>query len=273
MRDTAPNRNRRTCARVIPWLLITPCLVACSTSGPWRDKADHLAHSLAGDYATYYRSPHVGVGMSATLGTGAVLANTELDEDFQTWYQRQARNADADDLARAIDHLGEGQYVIPVFVAAYVWDEARGQPGQGSTVSEWGERCLRTVAIAGPQTWVLQHALGASRPDEGVGSRWRPFEDNNAVSGHTMIGATALLSAAHVAENPCLKTGLFIGSTFPAWARTHLDAHYLSQSVMGWAITAVAAHHVNTRYEGSPKVSWDVLPGSEAPTVGFTVSY
>ena len=45
----------------------------------------------------------------------SVLANTNLDEDFQRWYQRDVRSSGCDNFAAFWKTFGEGQIFIPAF--------------------------------------------------------------------------------------------------------------------------------------------------------------
>jgi len=89
--------------------------------------------------------------------------------------------------------------------------------------------------VGGPPALLWQHAIGASRPDEDD-SRWRPFEDNNGVSGHSFMGAVPFIAAAKMAENPSIRYSLYLGSMLCGWSRINDDRHYLSQAALGWWI-------------------------------------
>ena len=76
------------------------------------------------------------------------------------------------------------------------------------------------MLVGAPATGVLQVAIGASRPSEtAAGSRWRPFHDNNGVSGHAFVGAVPFLAAAKYTDNRLLQVALIAASTVTASSR------------------------------------------------------
>ena len=95
----------------------------------------------------------------------------------------------------------------------------------------------------------MQACLGASRPDEQTyESRWQPFADNNAVSGHAFVGAMPFLTAGRMLEQhdrPYMAGCLYFCSTLPAWSRVNDDAHYFSQACLGWWMAYLACRAVN----------------------------
>jgi len=119
---------------------------------------------------------------------------------------------------------------------------------------------------------LMQSLLGGSRPGEAsVESQWKPFDDDNAVSGHAFVGAVPFITAAKMTENRWLKSGLYLCSTFTAWSRVDHDRHYLSQVCLGWWMAYLACDAVDGTeqkdrcYEVAPVVTREVTG------VGITV--
>ncbi len=176
----------------------------------------------------------------------SVLANTNLDEDFQNWYQRDVRSSGCDDFAAFWKTFGEGQIFIPAFAGlGLVGGMFEGRPLIG-TAGDFGDRVTRGYLVGTPPMVFMQYCLGGSSPNEAdVGSRWKPFDDSNAVSGHAFVGAVPFITAAKMTENPWAKGSLYICSTFTAWSRVNDDDHYLSQAVLGWYMAYLACRAVD----------------------------
>ena len=101
--------------------------------------------------------------------------------------------------------------------------------------------------------------IGASRPGETVaGSRWRPFNDSNGVSGHAFVGAVPFLVAAKHAERPLVKVALIAGSTLTGYSRIYQDKHYLSQALLGWSIAHLAVEATEMTEQSVDQ--WRVVP-------------
>jgi hypothetical protein len=185
------------------------------------------------------------------IGAGGILANTPLDEDFRDWYQDDVRSSGTDDFADFASPFGAGQYVIPAVAGLAVIGAVCDYTPCGDAVEDFGCRSTRAYLVGAPPMLLLQFGLGASRPGEGShDSYWRPFDDVNGVSGHAFVGAVPFITAAKMTENPCLKGGLYLCSTFTAWSRVNDDRHYLSQAWLGWWIAYLACRAVDdTEFE------------------------
>jgi len=130
--------------------------------------------------------------------------------------------------------LGTGQYLIPVSVAAALFGNRLSSDEGASPVGTWGQRATRAYLTGGPALLATQWLTGGSRPDEGS-SHWRPFHDDNGVSGHSFIGAVPFLTAARMCEeNPLARYLLYAASALPALSRVNDNAHYPSQAFLGW---------------------------------------
>ncbi len=221
-----------------------------------------LVHNLVSDERNFYSCGSMawlGVG----LGASAILANTNLDEQFRQAVHGPA-NAHNQDLMWAKD-LGTGQYVIPGLAAIYVadyWLDYNAAPGErpvAESLEQWSGRSLRGMAVGAVPVLALQYIIGSSRPGESsAGSKWKPFQDNNGVSGHAFIGAVPFWTAAQMTDNIPLEVVFYAGGTLAGISRIHDDAHYLSQVVMGWWIAGLSVAAVNcTQLQNS---QWQVMP-------------
>ena len=230
-----------------------------------------LKYHIWSDYRNYYR----WTGMrDLWLGVGlaAVPANTSLDDDFQGWYQRDVRSPDTDDFAAFWKTFGEGEIFIPAYVGlALVGGIFQDQPLIGG-VGEFGDRVTRGYLVGAPPMLLMQYLLGGSRPGEdGVDSQWKPFDDNNAVSGHAFVGAVPFITAAKMAQNPWIKATLYTCSTFTAWSRVNDDAHYLSQACLGWWLAYLAARAVDGTEQADRCFTFTPLVAPDVAGVGMVV--
>ena len=213
------------------------------------------------------------------LGFGAALANTDCDDSFRDWVQNDVRSSGTDDWNRIFKTFGEGYYVIPAyFVTSFAYrylDEYWNlEVGSGKYFGEWASRSSRAILVGFPPLLLGQWMVGASRPGENSwGSQWRPFHDNNGISGHAFIGAVPFITAAQMTDQFWLKSLFYFGSTLTGWSRINDDAHYLSQVVLGWYLAYLSCRAV-TRTE-NPKFGrgLTVFPLVTADTVGIGVTY
>ncbi len=135
---------------------------------------------------------------------------------------------------------------------------------------EFGCRTAREYLVEAPPVLLMQAMLGGSRPGEtGVDSQWKPFDDNNAVSGHAFIGAVPFITAAQMTENRALRSLFYLGSTCPAWSRVNDDAHYLSQVLLGWYMAYLACQCVTGTEEQQEPVCLIPLACPEFTGIGL----
>jgi membrane-associated phospholipid phosphatase len=174
--------------------------------------------------------------LGVAFGAGAVMANTNTDRSIQDWYQEHIRSDSGDRVSKVVKPFGDGFYVIPVSVAAAVLGDKLSADGEASPIGTWGRRATRAYIAGGPLSVFTQWATGGSRPNEDD-SHWRPFHDNNGVSGHAFIGAVPFLTAGRMCEdNPVARYLLYAASALPALSRVNDNAHYSSQAFLGWFI-------------------------------------
>jgi hypothetical protein len=250
-----------------------PTLRATSEIG-WHRRVGYgqglLHDSLGGlweDYRNFYDSGNL-TNLMWGVAAGSILANTSLDENFQDWYQEDVRNTSLDDVSCFWRSFGEGQIFIPAYaglaaVGALCDDYPLGRLG-----GDFGARTVRAYGVGAPPMLLLQFTLGASRPGEThYGSRWKPFDDNNAVSGHAFVGAVPFITAAKMTEDRFLKGGLYFCSGLTAWSRVNDDCHYLSQACLGWWTAYLACEAVNE--SGSRRRPFAMVPVETPEMVGI----
>jgi membrane-associated phospholipid phosphatase len=238
----------------------------------WTAAASHRGYELwqtvVSDHKNFY-SLHNAALFAAGLSVAAVTANTAIDGDIRDWYQDSVRSGTTDNVAKVVKNFGEWHYTVPAFFGVAVLGELTSNTKPGSIAGEWAERCLRITLLGAPPTGVFQLVLGSSRPEEGS-SHWRPFHDNNGVSGHAFIGAIPFLAAATMTDNPYLKYPLYVASTFTALSRINDNAHYFSQALLGWWISFLAAQSVDRT--DLQKRNIVIAPAMGSNTIGIVVA-
>jgi hypothetical protein len=200
---------------------------------------------IAEDYRNFYACENL-VCLTAAFGAGALMANTGFDDTLQASWQRGVTPTGLGTFFSGCKDIGEGRYVLPIFGAAAVTGLVFESRPAGDMLLDWGGRSLRMFVVGAPPVYALQWATGASRPGEtSAGSDWKPFSDNNGVSGHAFVGAIPFLAAADMVESPLLKGSLYVCSTFVAFSRVTDNAHYPSQAFLGWYLAWASARAVD----------------------------
>lgn len=222
-----------------------------------------LWQKIKTDHQIFYGSSNLRI-MLIGLAIGGTLANTNIDTRFHRWQHGDSPVLTSQNqLAVIAKACGEGGYVFPAFAGCYVVGELSRQeilPFQTGPIGQWGQQGVRSVIVGLPVLAVGQLLTGASRPEELRGSTWRPFQDDNGISGHAFVGALPFLTAANMTDNFWAKSTLVFCSTFPAWSRLHDDAHYLSQTVMGWGLAYFVCQSIHQTEDPSMKRNWDLRP-------------
>jgi len=227
-------------------LLIFPCdLRAESEVG---GRIAEIKDNILQDYKNFYSGENL-VKLALGLGVSAILANTSADKEIRQWYQDEVRCDSSDDFGDVVQEFGDLAKTAPFFVGAVILGGLTKNTEFGSVIDEWGWRSIRTLIVGAPQLVLWQNALGSSRPQEGGVSRWRPFQDNNAASGHSFLGAVPFLSAAQMTDNFYLKNLFYAASTFSGISRINKDSHYTSQVVLGWWLAYLACSSVDNTEE------------------------
>jgi membrane-associated phospholipid phosphatase len=216
---------------------------------PWADsqfpRVSRAGYKVLDDYRNFYSCEPL-VCLTGAFGAGALMANTGFDVTMQDAWQRGVAPTSLGTFFSDCKIFGEGMYLLPVAGAAAVTGMAFEGAPVGDFIGEWGSRSLRMFVVGAPPLYVLQWATGASRPDESsAGSKWKPFQDSNGVSGHAFIGAVPFLAAADMVESPLLKGTLYVCSTFTGFSRMTDNAHFPSQVFLGWYLAWASSRAVN----------------------------
>lgn len=204
---------------------------------------------------------------------GAVLANTKMDRNFTSWYQRHVRCDFTDDFSEFTKIFGEGKIFIPIAVtSAFVykfWQEDTGKINERCKVGDFFTRTARGYATGTPMLLVFQYVAGGNRPRHGS-SYWKPFQENHGVSGHAYIGAIPFLTAAEMCDRFWTKGIFYTLSIIPAWSRVNDNAHYLSQSILGWYLAYLSVRAVSATEKTKPWVKGlTIFPVTEENFVGI----
>jgi membrane-associated phospholipid phosphatase len=200
-----------------------------------------LLRDVRADHANYYTTESFGL-LALGMGLASITANTTLDATLHDGYQQNAHS----ETIHCFKVLGDGYAFLPAFAVAAVAGSWFDDGPVGHGVNEWGNRSLRTVLVGAPPTLAMQWITGGSRPGEiDDASHWRPFEDDNGVSGHAFMGAVPFLSAAKMTDDPLWKAAFYAGSTLAGLSRVNDNRHYPSQAMLGWWMAYVAATAVD----------------------------
>jgi hypothetical protein len=87
------------------------------------------------------------------------------------------------------------------------------------------------------------------------------------------MGTVPFLTAASMTENRLCRCGLVAASFATQWARIHGDAHYLSQTVLGWWIAYLAVKSVNATEQERRALQLAPGPVGDAPGVNVLLQY
>jgi hypothetical protein len=220
-----------------------------------------LVYNLITDERNFYSCCSLE-WLAVGLGTSAILANTNLDEQFRESIHGPAHKNSTS--LNWMKDLGTGQYVIPALAGIWVADVLINStaPGERPIVEgleEWSGRSLRGLIVGAVPVVALQSIIGSSRPGmSSAGSRWTPFQSSHGVSGHAFVGAVPFWTAAQMTDCVPLEVGFYAMGSLAGIARLQNDSHYLSQVVMGWWIAGLSVAAVDcTEWQ---KRSWQVMP-------------
>lgn len=251
-------------------------LLSYSVPCPAAETAASTLHrsfnTVRDDYLEFYSKKHM-LPMLIATGAGALAANTHIDQGVQDWYQNDIRSPATDDLASATKQFGEYKYAVPLVLVSGLAGHYLGDSyGGAKSLGTWGLRSIRAYLVGFPLQITAQYLTGASRPVENRGSDWRPFKDNNGVSGHAFVGAVPFLTLARMNDdNPYLKYFFYAASTLTALSRINDNAHYLSQAALGWYIAWEATGAVADRENEERRVS--VGPALMGDTWGLQAAF
>jgi len=229
---------------------------------------------LLHDQSNFYSKESL-VGLGIVFGAGALMANTQTDEQLQKHFQSSVRGAMSDEwfeFLHSNKELGNGVYTLPVFGAAWLANEYIEGPPMLEAFGLWGERSMRGFLVGAPPVIVGQKLTGGSRPYENSEtSEWHPFHDDNGVSGHAFMSALPFITAAKMADSPWKKTFWYSASALGPLSRMNDNAHYPSQIGIGWAMAYIAATAVIQTDTG--RRGWSLVPNSAQASSGAAMQY
>ncbi len=224
----------------------------------FKDDMSDLWPAIKQDYRNYYSCENLEM-LGAAFGVAAVIANSQCDRELREQYQQHVRGPTGDHFAVWCKDFGNGALMIPAMAAGWLGGDIMYDWPVGNALGEWGERSMRSMFVGAPPMLLMQYVTGGGRPGENnAGSRWKPFADNNGVSGHAFVGGVVFIDAAKMTENCWLKTSFYALSVLPAWSRINDDAHFPSQAFLGWWMAYCAATAVDTT-QRNPS-DWKVVP-------------
>lgn len=228
---------------------------ALAAEEPTSNNNSSISGIVAGDYRSFYASDRL-LRMGIVFGAAGIAANTNIDMNIRNWYQGNVRstrtNSWASDPQKILvfnaKFFGEGKYLVPVALLS----ASVNYISTDTAIGNWGANASRAYIVGLPAMWFMQVATGASRPDETPeGSIWRPFNDDNGVSGHAFVGAVPFMTIAYMnPDNNFIKYTAYVASTATAWSRVNDDKHFPSQVVLGWFMAWEA---VDAVFENSEK--------------------
>jgi len=204
-----------------------------------------LKHQVIADYKNFYSLNNLWK-FALGIGYAGFYANTSFDQEIQDFYNDYIKSGTTDDISKIVKPFGDGRITVPIYLTAVLIGELTKDTRIGSVVGEWGQRCSRALIVGAPPVLTLQIVLGASRPEEGKGSHWHPFKDNNGVSGHSFMGAVPFLTAAKMTDNRFFKYSLYFGSTLTGLSRINDNKHYFSQVILGWWIAYLSVNSIKS---------------------------
>jgi hypothetical protein len=243
---------------------------SCHNQSAWSNLLEYpLAHNLIADECNFYSCSSLE-WLAGGIGGAAILANTNLDQEFRNFWQQHI--GDNNDLEWA-RQMGNGAIAIPSLAGIWLVDHwidsyTEEQYPVVNWVDQWSGRSLRGWIVGAVPVITLQFALGSSRPGESPhASHWSPFNGHNGVSGHAFIGAVPFFTAAQLTDSVPLQVGFYTLGLVPGISRIQTDAHFLSQVALGWWIAGLSVAAVDcTEYQRrqwtiSPTIMGDGSPG------------
>ena len=233
-----------------------------------------LLSRLWSDQQNFYSSESL-VGLATLFGAGALMANTQADQQLQNHFQSSVRGATSDEwfeFLHANKELGNGVYVLPVMGVAWIADECFTSSPYLDGVGLWGERSMRAFLVGAPPLLLMQQVTGGSRPTETFeNSEWHPLHDNNGVSGHAFMSSLPFITAAKMTEKPWEKGFWYAASTLGPLSRVNDNAHYPSQVGIGWGLAFLAATAVAQSDTGIRP--FRILPHAPSGDNGFALQF
>ena len=247
--------------------MLFPCSEIHASDSVRQQSPEGVLETVTLDYKEFFSTYRV-MRLGIALGASGLAAGTGFDEKIRNWYQDHVRDRTADHVAGKFRDFGNGFYIVSLSLVSAVLGNFLSSNEEASALGTWGERTLRAIIVGGPPLIFLKHAIGSSRPGDNNGSRWRPFQDDNSVSGHAFIGAVPFLTLARMYNDTWyVKYALFAASALPALSRIHDNTSFPSQAALGWFLAWAATSSIFERDNGKEK--FKVVPMITAGGVGI----
>lgn len=202
----------------------------------WKDE-------FVSDYKNFYSWNNLSK-LALGIGFAGCYANTTFDQSIQDCYCDYLKSKTTNNMAKVFKPFGDGRIMVPAYLIAILIGELEKDTNAGSVLGHWGQHCCRTILVGAPPVLLLQVALGASRPEDGNGSHWHAFKDNNGVSGHSFMGSVPFLTAAKMTDHRFVKFSFYAASTLTGLSRINDNKHYFSQAILGWWMGYLAVNSV-----------------------------
>ncbi len=127
---------------------------------------------------------------------------------------------------------------------------------------------LGAYLVGGPANLAMQRITGGSSPGESSdSSHWRPFNDDNGVSGHAFIGAVPFLTLAGMSDSKFSVYLSYAASTLAGLSRINDNAHFPSQVFLGWFMAFEATGSVRESdkqgEKGGEKIRYSIIPSND----------
>jgi membrane-associated phospholipid phosphatase len=195
--------------------------------------------NFGSDFAEVLVSPKNWKGrdflsLSAVLGAGLLLYS--VDGDIQQWVDDQDSSS-AEDIFKAITHLGDGVVLIGLMTAFYVSGEVSDNNSLRKTALLSLESWLTTGIIVGG----LKAVTGRARPWTGESSHsFHPFSTRSRFasfpSGHASSSFAVAAVVADQSEKVYIDILAYSLATLVAISRVRLDKHWSSDVLAGSAL-------------------------------------
>jgi len=230
-----------------------------------KDESQSVWSTIGDDYSNFYADSDRWIRFGVTFGSMAVVANTDIDQNIQDWYQDEIRSNSTDDFAKFAKLFGEGKYMIPISLLA----SSINLIDDDSSVGYWGARTARAYLVGGPGLLVAQRLTGSLRPSSETdnpdeNSHWNPINAENGVSGHSFMGAVPFMVIAKMYDdNVYVKYAAYLGSTLAAWSRINDNQHYTSQTLLGWYLAYESVDSVFDTDKKQDKLTFAPMIGQD----------
>ena len=96
-------------------------------------------HQIRTDHRNFYSTQSLSIA-ATVFAAGAVVANTDADQEIRDWYQDDVRCDGTDDVASVVTKFGDGYLMLPALGIALAAGEIMDEQPHASAVGNWAER-------------------------------------------------------------------------------------------------------------------------------------